>query len=591
MKSSTARWLGMSLALAAGSLSIGPGVHAQEQEIASKAPAKIEPWVLENTRTGAQAEFIVVLEKQADLAAAAKLKSKLSKGRFVYETLFQTAEESQKPIRALLDARGVEYRPFYLVNAILVKGDRALAQTLAARSDVRRIDGNPEMRQALPEPESLEAGTEGLDVWTGTAILTAEPGITYVRAPLVWNLGYTGQGVVVASADTGYRWTHAALKKSYRGWNGTTANHDYNWHDAIHHGTGPCKANSPQPCDDFGHGTHTLGTIVGLAGANRIGMAPGARWIGCRNMDQGDGTPARYIECMEFFLAPYPVHGNTSQGDPAKAPDVTSNSWICPASEGCTKPDVLLTAIANTRAAGIAVVAGAGNSGPNCSTIADPPSLYDPVLTVGALTTGTDSIVSFSSRGPVTVDHSNRLKPDLSAPGTKIRSADVLSNTGYVSYSGTSMAAPHVAGGVALLLSAFPSLAGNVDEIESRLTSSAHRIPLPAATCGSKAGAVPNNVYGFGRLDLGCAVPAKVSGAATIPSGGAATLTVDLVGQGPWTLTWSDGFVQSGVLTTPAARSVSPAVTTTYSLTQVSSSGCSQPGAGSATVTVAAALH
>jgi len=186
MKSSTARWLGMSLALAAGSLSIGPGVHAQEQEIASKAPAKIEPWVLENTRTGAQAEFIVVLEKQADLAAAAKLKSKLSKGRFVYETLFQTAEESQKPIRALLDARGVEYRPFYLVNAILVKGDRALAQTLAARSDVRRIDGNPEMRQALPEPESLEAGTEGLDVWTGTAILTAEPGITYVRAPQVW---------------------------------------------------------------------------------------------------------------------------------------------------------------------------------------------------------------------------------------------------------------------------------------------------------------------------------------------------------------------------------------------------------------------
>jgi subtilisin family serine protease len=211
----------------------------------SAAAAKIEPWVMENTRAGAQAEFFVVLEKQADLAAAAKLESKLSKGTFVYQTLFKTAQEAQKPIRALLDARGVEYRPFYLVNAILVKGDRNLAQRLAARPDVRRIDGNPEMRQALPEPEPLEADSEGPDVLTGKAIQTAEPGINYVRAPQVWSLGYTGQGVVVAGADTGYRWTHAALKKAYRGWNGTTANHDYNWHDAIHHGTGLAGATLP----------------------------------------------------------------------------------------------------------------------------------------------------------------------------------------------------------------------------------------------------------------------------------------------------------------------------------------------------------
>ncbi|HEY2740078.1 MAG TPA: S8 family serine peptidase, partial [Thermoanaerobaculia bacterium] len=380
------------LALAAGTLLTAPG--AQAQVMSATTLAKIEPWVMENTRAGAQAEFFVVLEKQADLAAAAQLKSKLSKGTFVYQTLFQTAQEAQKPIRALLDARGIEYRPFYLVNAILVKGDRDLAQSLAARPDVRRIDGNPEVRQALPEP--LETDSAGEDIRSGKAIQAAEPGISYVRAPQVWSLGYTGQGVVVASADTGYRWTHAALKKAYRGWNGTTANHDYNWHDAVHHGTGPCGGNSPQPCDDFGHGTHTLGTIIGLAGANQIGMAPGARWIGCRNMDQGDGTPARYIECMEFFLAPYPVHGNPSQGDPSKAPHVTSNSWICPASEGCTKPNVLLTAIANTRAAGIVVVAGAGNSGPACSSISDPPTLYDQVLTVGALTTGTDSNVFFS---------------------------------------------------------------------------------------------------------------------------------------------------------------------------------------------------
>lgn len=589
--SSKARWLGMSLALAVGALLIAPGVRAQEKE--SAALAKIEPWVIENTRAGAQAEFFVVLGKQASLTEAAKLKSKLSKGTFVYQTLFKTAQESQKPIRALLDARGVEYRSFYLVNAILVKGDRGLAKMLAARPDVKRIDGNPEMRQSLPEPQEpqpLEFNPEWTDILAGKAILSVEPGISYVRAPQVWNLGYTGQGVVVAGADTGYRWTHAALKNAYRGWNGTTASHDYNWHDSIHSGTGPCGADSPQPCDDQGHGTHTMGTVVGLDGANQVGMAPGARWIGCRNMNQGAGTPATYIECMEFFLAPYPVGGTTSQGDPAKAPHVTSNSWTCPASEGCTTPNILLTAVSNTRAAGIVMVVAAGNSGSACSTVSDPPSFYDPSVTVGALNTGADTVASFSSRGPVTVDGSNRIKPDIMAPGTSTRSSYNTSDTTYTSLSGTSMATPHIVGGVALLLSAFPSLAGNVDAIESRLTSSAHPIKLTATTCSSAAGAVPNNVYGFGRLDAGCAVPSKVSGSTSICSGGSATLTADLVGSGPWTLTWSDGTVQSGVTTTPATRSVSPTTATTYTLTSVSSTGCNQSGAGSATVSIASPL-
>jgi len=421
MKSSKARLLRVGLALV-GALLAGSGARAQQD---AATLAKIEPWVMENTRAGAQAEFFVVLAKQANLMEATKLKSKLSKGTFVYQTLFRTAQETQKPIRAWLDAHGVEYRSFYLVNAILVKGDRNLAQRLAARSDVQRIDGNPEMRQSLPapqEPQPPEFNPEWPDLLAGKAIATVEPGISYVRAPLIWNLGYTGQGVVVAGADTGYRWTHAALKNAYRGWNGTTASHDYNWHDSIHAGTGVCGFDNPQPCDDQGHGTHTMGTIVGLDGANQIGMAPGARWIGCRNMNLGAGTPASYLECMEFFLAPYPVGGTTSQGDPSKAPHVTSNSWTCPTSEGCTTPNILLTGVTNTRAAGIVMVVAAGNSGSSCSTISDPPSFYDPAVTVGALNTGADTIASFSSRGPVTADGSNRVKPDIAAPGTSTRS-------------------------------------------------------------------------------------------------------------------------------------------------------------------------
>jgi len=582
--------LRLSVAIAAGAMLIGPGAHAQEQLTGAE---KIQPWVIENTRAGAQAEFFVVMARQASLAGAKQLKSKLSKGQFVYQTLFQTAQESQKAIRAELDARGVEYRSFYLVNAILVKGDRYLAQLLAARPDVKRIDGNPEMRQTIPEPqapEPLEWNPDWPDLMTNKAITAAEPGISYVRAPQVWALGYTGQGVVVAGADTGYRWTHAALKNAYRGWNGTTASHDYNWHDSIHSGGGSCGANSPAPCDDQGHGTHTMGTIVGLDGANQVGMAPGAKWIGCRNMNQGAGTPASYIECMEFFLAPYPVGGTTSQGDPSKAPHVTNNSWGCNAAEGCTTPNILLTAVSNTRAAVILMEVSAGNSGSGCSTVADPPSFYDPSFTTGALNTGADTIASFSSRGPVTVDGSNRIKPDIVAPGTSTRSSYNTSDTAYTSLSGTSMAGPHVVGGVALLLSAFPSLAGNVDAIESRLTSSAKHITLTSTTCSSAAGAVPNNVFGYGRLDVGCAIPAKVSGSTAVCSGSSTNLTVDLVGTGPWTLTWSDGFVQSGVSSTPATRSVAPTTATTYSLTSVSSSTCNQPGAGSATVSIAPPL-
>lgn len=588
-------FLKVGLAVAAGMILIGTDASAQGQPEAAKIDAKIHPWVIENTRAGVEAEFFVVLERQADLSGAAKIRGKLGKGEHVYRTLFDTAQASQKAIRAELDARGMEYQSFYIVNAILVRGDRNLARTLAARPDVRRIDGNPIMRQTLPrphKPEPLEFNPEWQwpDLITGKAILAAEPGISYVRAPQIWNLGYTGQGVVVGGADTGYRWTHAALKNAYRGWNGTTASHDYNWHDSVHSGGGVCGANSAAPCDDNGHGSHTMGTTVGLDGANQIGMAPGAKWIGCRNMNQGAGTPSTYIECMEFFLAPYPVGGTTAQGDPSKAPHITVNSWGCSVGEGCTTPNILLTAVTNTRAAGILMEVSAGNSGSACSTISAPPTFYDPSFTVGALNTGADTVASFSSRGPVTADGSGRVKPDLMAPGTSTRSSYRTSDTTYSSLSGTSMAGPHVAGGAALLLSAFPSLMGNVTAIESRLTSSAKPITLSSTTCGSAAGAVPNNVYGYGRLDMGCAIPAKVSGSTSVCSGSSATLTVNFAGTGPWTLTWSDGLVQSGVTTNPATRSVSPTSATTYTLTSVSSTACNQPGAGSAVVSIASPL-
>jgi subtilisin family serine protease len=251
------------------------------------------------------------------------------------------------------------------------------------------------------------------------------------------------------------------------------------------------------------------GTAVGTDGSdNQIGMAPGARWIACRNMDRGDGTPARYTECFQFFLAPTDSAGANPQPD--LGADVISNSWGCPPSEGCTDPDVLRAVVENTRAAGIFLSVAAGNGGAACSTIDDVPASYEASFSVGA-TTLSDTIASFSSRGPVTVDGSNRMKPDVVAPGVQIRSS--IPGATYTSYSGTSMATPHVSGAVALIWSAAPWLANHVPETEALLRETAIRLTSDQS-CGEVSGsAIPNPVFGWGRIDVLAAVSAALASA------------------------------------------------------------------------------
>jgi serine protease AprX len=473
--------------------------------------SKIAPWVIEHTANGKEAEFLVVLAEQADLRSVKAAKTKEEKGRFVRDKLWEKAQATQGPLLKWLEEHKIEHRSYYIVNLVWVKAGFDVATTLAARSDVLRVEGNPQIRN-VPDPVPEEQAASQPD-----SIAAIEQGVAYTRAPEVWAQGYTGQGIVVGGADTGYRWTHAVLKNKYRGWNGTTASHDYNWHDSIHSGGGVCGTNSPQPCDDHGHGSHTMGTAVGDdGGTNQVGMAPGAKWIGCRNMDQGDGTPATYMECFEFFLAPYPVGGTPAQGDPSKAPDVTTNSWGCPPSEGCSAL-TLQSAVEAQRAAGIMTVVAAGNAGSSCSTVNDPPAIYDASYSVGALNNGTDTIASFSSRGPVTLDGSNRLKPDISAPGTNVRSANRTSDTAYMAISGTSMASPHVGGAVALLWSAQPSLRHDISATEDILNGAA--VHLSSSSCSSSGS--PNNVFGYGRLDIKTAVDVALLRVTSIVRSGA----------------------------------------------------------------------
>ena len=456
---------------------------------------KVDRWVLRNADEHRSGEFIVMLGAQADLRAAAGLRTKAQRGAFVYTRAAEVARRTQPAVIRVIEAAGARYRAFTVVNAILVEGDLALVRTLAQRADVRHVHANP--RVALHElPRGADRGN----------IQAIEPNIEQTGAPAeYWTAGFTGQGVVVANQDTGVEWTHPALRRHYLGQTGQGVSHDYHWHDAIHSGGGVCGPDSLEPCDDNDHGTITMGIVVGDDGrGNQIGMAPGAKWIACRNMDEGVGTPATYTECFDFFLAPTDLNGQNP--DPSRAPDVVNNSWICTLEEGCESPNMLRTVVETVRAAGIFVVASAGNTGSDCGTVESPPAIYDAAFTVGAINIFGE-LEGFSSRGPVMVDGSWRLKPDVVTFGHNIRSS--VRGGGYASNSGTSVSGPHVAGLVALMQSADACFRGSFDAIESWIKRHAQGQET-SEVCGPFLGTqVPNTSVGYGAIQAALPAPGE----------------------------------------------------------------------------------
>lgn len=472
------------------------GSSVEKPVISEAVPAddplsKVEPELWKSLETESSADFFVHLVEKADLGAAEKLGSKEEKGLYVYDALRMTAERSQRALRSYFDTSGVTYKPYYISNKILVRGgNRELIVSLASRPDVAYITVNHYFQ--LEKPRVNPRGSESIEA--------IGDNIAFLNTGQVWGLGIRGEGTVLAGNDTGLDWQHPAIINQYRGWDGSSVDHNYNWWDAT--GTYPLE-----PADGFGHGTHTTGTMVGDDGGdNQIGMAPGAMTIHCKNMDDGGfGSDEWFSTCFEWDLAPWDLSGSNPRPD--LAPDAINNSW----GYGGGGVPVFEDEIAALQAAGILVEVSAGNEGPSCSTLRSPGD-YSSVLTTGSVSHASGvlpgTLTWFSSRGPSTL--SPDYLPDIMAPGENVRSA--IPGGGYENWDGTSMAGPHVTGLIGLMWSANPGLRGLVSETQQIIFNTT--VPLSGQTgsnCGGNYTTGPNNDWGYGTIDAFLAVDTAMS--------------------------------------------------------------------------------
>ncbi len=429
--------------------------------------------------------LFVVMRDQADLTTIDPTLDQKARAAAVFAALTTEATRSQADLRSTLDGLGIAYKPYYLVNALEVDGGSLLHLYLSTRSDVAEVMVSQHLRPVYAVPAASTGDPAGP---TGP-----EWNIVMIGADRVWSeFAATGAGIVIGQSDSGVDGRHPALAGQYRG---RTGGDDYNWLD-------PWEA-TRTPTDRGGHGTHTLGTILGQGG---IGVAPDAEWFGCRNLARNLGNPALYLDCMQFMLAPYPLDGNAfADGDPTRGAQVLNNSWGCPTIEGC-QPDALGPGVAALRMAGIFVVASAGNEGPGCSSIKDPIATYDGAFSVAAVDEA-GQLADFSSRGPV--PGTELSKPDIAAPGVNVFSS-VPGNT-YTHNSGTSMAGPHIVGVVALMWSANPRLIGDIETTERilRETAQPYTGDLSAPDCDLAAH--PEWGVGAGVVDAYAAVKAAIA--------------------------------------------------------------------------------
>ncbi|MFG2558641.1 S8 family serine peptidase [Streptomyces sp. NPDC048496] len=482
----TAAWA--AAAMTAAAVLTGPApAFAQSATDTSPVTAKVDSAVLDTVEHGKESTFFVVLKPRADLSAAEGIRTHADKARSAFTALRKKAASSQAPLQAFLDKRRVGYQSYWIANALKVTGDEKLVTALAERSDVKSI--RKERTYHLDRIEQNPVTDAAADADPAAA----EWGVKDIKADQVWSqYDDRGEGIVIANVDSGVQYDHPALVGNYRGNLGDgTFSHDYNWYDP----TGQCAGGVP--CDNNGHGTHTMGTMVGAGG---VGVAPGAKWIAAKGCESSSCSDSSLLAAGQWILAPTDHNGQNPK--PEMAPDIVNNSW------GGGDTTFYQDIVEAWNAAGIFEAFAAGNDGDGttCST-SHAPGSQAPSYGVGAYDVN-GKIADFSGFGPSLVDGS--AKPNISAPGVNIRST-WPGNT-YRALNGTSMATPHVAGAAALLWSAAPALIGKIDETRAILNDSA--VDVDDTHCGGTADM--NNVWGEGKLDILASVAAAPRSAATV---------------------------------------------------------------------------
>ena len=436
---------------------------------------KIEALLLETIAAAGDADLIAVFGEQADLSPAYGM-GWVERGDFVYDALRETAGGAQERARAYLDGRGLAYHTFIAGNELYVwSGDLQAASALAALPEVAYVRAP---RTYYVDPivaADPPAGPDAL-AW----------GIVDTRADQFWSaFGLQGDGMVVANIDTGVQYDHPALDQAYKC--PADPGNSACWSDP----SDICPGDLP--CDNNGHGSHTMGTMV--ADDDPIltwqaGMAPNALWIACKGCESSSCSDYALNACADWIVAP--------GGNPANRPHVVNNSW----GGGAGTCDTWYLAKVNAwRAAGIFPAFSAGNEGSGCNTLGNPGVYQESFGT--AAHDSSRNIASFSSRGPAPGGacdpHTPYTKPNICAPGVSICST-VPTNGWSCGYSGTSMGSPHTAGAVALLWSCNPSLVGQIDTTFQALQDTADT--PPAGNCGAPPDAEGNYTFGYGYLNI-----------------------------------------------------------------------------------------
>jgi len=462
-----------------------PGLEAQVQDL----------------RGNAEITALVVLRDQADIATMnwdlhVAQATRADRHQAVLGALQQTARTSQGDLIADLSARQgrgevAGFTPHWLVNAVVVRGTVDALRAIAAREDVQTVEADLVVELIAPASPGKPASRDG------TRGIGMTPGVQAIEADRVWTeLGINGAGTIVGILDTGVDGTHPALASR---WQGLVAPPSSAWFDAA--GLGDPSF----PADRHYHGTHVMGTITGLAPDDTIGVAPGARWIAtnCINMSTGPSFDNAVIASLEFMADP---DGNPQTT--ADVPCVVQNSWgVNENFSGYVDCDSRWwTAIDNCEAAGVVLTWSAGNEGPGGTSLRSPADRaltpYNCFSVGSTITSAPYTISDFSSRGPSGCGGAFAMKPEVSAPGEAIYSAEP--GGGYQYLSGTSMAGPHVAGVVALMCAANPNL--DVITIKQVLMDTSHDL-----------GAVgEDNTYGHGIVNAYDAVIAVMGGLGTV---------------------------------------------------------------------------